>query len=366
MPGAKKIKTIQTKAISHAGNKWEVITVERNAVGDDDIELDIKYCGICHSDVHKVFDEFQPFVKTRYPCVPGHEIAGIAVKVGKNVTGIREGDKVGVGCIVDTCQGCQACKDGQEVYCFKGFTGTSNSPLNYGRVYTNTGYTLGGYTGKMVIHQNYAIRIPDKFPLEYAGPIFCSGITTYSPLAYWGALKGGMTIGVVGIGGLGQMAIAQAKAMGNTIVAISTSPHKRAMAMEMGASKFLISTDPEAMKAAAGSMNLILDTVSVDHDCTKFLGLLSYEGTVCMLGANKTVQQVMGHPLMFGRRSISGSCIGSIKETQDCIDFCHKHNIRPNAEFVTKEDLPTVYEKLQGKNDAGVKYVMDISKSLMD
>ena len=215
------------------------------------------------------------------------------------------------------------------------FTGTYNADINYGRVYTDRGYTMGGYSQKMTINQKFAIRIPDAYPLECAGPVFCAGITTYSPLAHWGALKGGMTIGVIGIGGLGQMGIRQAKAMGNVVTAISTSPHKEAMAKEIGATNFVISKDPESMKSAFGQLDLILNTVSADHDATVYMNLLSNEGTLVMLGVTKNVQPVTTMPLIYGRRSMSGSCIGSIKETQECIDFCHKKNIKPAIELIT-------------------------------
>jgi uncharacterized zinc-type alcohol dehydrogenase-like protein len=256
--------------------EFEKIKIKRNAVGADDVQLDVKYCGICHSDVHFTRAEIAA-VAACYPMVPGHEIAGIATKVGKNVKGIKVGDHVGVGCFVDSCMECQPCKAGYENGCDKFPTLTFNGKTVFGRISTDRDYTYGGYSKSMTVNSHFVIRIPKGYPLEKAGPVFCSGITVYTPLKEFGAIKGGKKVGVIGIGGLGQMAVNLAAAMGNEVTAISTSPKKKETAMSIGAKHFLVSTDADAMAKAVKSLDLIINTVSANHQISTYLPLLAFK-----------------------------------------------------------------------------------------
>jgi len=347
-------------AKSAADSEFGKIEIKRNVTGDDDITFDLKYCGICHTDVHIANNDMG---NTHYPCVPGHELAGVVTAVGKRVTKYKVGDRVGVGCIVDSCMGCDACKAGEEHMCGKGMTGTYNGDIKHGHIGTDSGWTYGGYSGSQTVHQNYIVKVPDGFPLEAAGPVFCAGITMYSPLCYWKANQGGMRVGIVGIGGLGQMGVRLAKAMGNTVTAISTSPNKEAAAREIGADNFVVSTDPASMTAAAKSLDLILNTVSASHDLNTYMGLLANKGVIVQLGLVMSPHPVMQLPLMFSKLSVAGSLIGGLPETQECIDFCHKHNIVPKIKVVTSSDLGEVYKALSAKNDSIIRNVLDIEAS---
>ena len=269
---------------------------------------------------------------------------------------MQVGDHVGVGCIVDSCFDCQDCQAGEEHLCEKGMTGTYDGQIKYGRIQTGSGWTFGGYSCSQTVHQRFVIKVPDGFPLEAAGPVFCAGITMYSPLVYWAADKGGKRVGIVGIGGLGQMGVRIAKAMGNTVTAISTSPNKEAAAREIGADNFVISTDPASMKEAAGSLDLILNTVSADHNLNTYLPLLAARGVLVQMGVALTPHPVSQFPLMFKKLSIAGSLIGGLPETQECIDFCHKHDIIPKIKLVNCTELERVYQELKNKNDTIIRY----------
>lgn len=343
---------------------FKKMTIKRNECGDDDVEFDVKFCGICHTDVHFAMDEAQPFRQTSYPCVPGHELAGIVTKVGKNVSNFKPGDRVGVGCLVDSCMGCRMCNQGEEQYCEKGFTMTYDFPMTHGHIATDHTVTYGGYSERYTVNKRYAVKIPDNYPLEAAGPIFCAGITMYSPLKHWGAASGGKNIGIVGIGGLGQMGVLLAKAMGNKVTAISTSRNKEAKAREIGADDFVVSTDEASMAGAAKSLDLIINTVSANHQLSSYLPLLRQDGTIVMVGVTMQPHQVMVMSLMMTRNSIAGSSVGGMPDTQEVIDFCAKKNIKPAIEIVTADQLKEVYDKLGSKNDAVVRYVLDITKSL--
>jgi len=347
-------------AKSAADSEFSKIEIKRNKTGDNDVTFELKYCGICHTDVHIANNEMG---STNYPCVPGHELAGIVTEVGKNVTKYKVGDRVGVGCIVYCCMQCKACKDGEEHLCDKGMTGTYNGDIKHGHIATDSGWTYGGYSASQTVHQNFIVKIPDGFPLEAAGPVFCAGITMYSPLCYWKANQGNMRVGIVGIGGLGQMGVRLAKAMGNTVTAISTSPNKEAAAREIGADNFVVSTDSESMKTAAKSLDLILNTVSASHNLNHYLGLLDVKGVLVQLGLVMTPHPVLQLPLMFSKHSIAGSLIGGLPETQDCIDFCFKHNIIPKVKVVNFKDLSGVYSELSNKNDSIIRNVLDIEAS---
>ena len=259
-----------------AKSSFKKIEIKRNKCGDDDVTFAVKFCGICHSDVHIAEDHLDVpgGKKTNYPCVPGHELAGVVTEVGRNVSKYKKGDTVGVGCISDSCMACTSCKEGEEMWCAKGMTSTYDKETTHGHIATDKGWTFGGYSQSQTVNQKFILKIPDGYPLSAAGPVFCAGITMFSPLSYWGAKSGGMRVGIVGIGGLGQMGVQLAKAMGNTVTAISTSPGKEAAAREIGADSFVVSTDPESMKRAAMTCDLILNTVSVNHEAAHYASLL--------------------------------------------------------------------------------------------
>jgi len=274
------------------------------------------------------------------------------------------GDAVGVGCVSDSCLTCDPCLAGEEHTCDQGMTMTYSSQIKHGHIATDSGYTYGGYSASQTVNTHFLVKIPSSFPLEAAGPIFCAAITMYSPLGHWGAKAGGKRVGIIGIGGLGQMGVRLAKAMGNEVTAISTSPDKEAAAKAIGADKFVVSTDAESMAAAANSLDLILNTVSASHDLTVYLPLLRRNGTLVQLGAVMTPHPVMQMPLMYKRTSIAGSLIGGLPETQECMDFCSQHNIVPQVEIIKASQLDEVYEALEKKNDGVKRYVLDVAASL--
>ena len=295
--------------------------INRGVCGDDHVKLELLYSGICHTDCHIGKNHLG---NTRYPCVPGHELIGRVTEVGKNVTKFKVGDNVGVGCMVDTCLECPQCLQGDEQYCHKGKCGTYNGNRKYGRVPGNQDLpTYGGYTASNVVHQHFVFSIPDSIPLELAAPILCAGITMYDPLKQWGATKGHkMVIGIVGIGGLGTMGIKIAKALGHDVVAISTSAAKKEMATAKGATHFVVSTDPESVKAHAGMCNLVLNTISADHDVNTYMPLLAKGGVMCELGLSMKPHTISQLPLIFNRTAITGSNIGGVAATQEVIELC--------------------------------------------
>lgn len=333
--------------------------IERNLPGDNDVQFEVLYCGICHTDVHYADPKF-PMGK--YPLVPGHELAGVVTKVGKKVSDVAVGDQVGVGCISDSCQNCSSCCESEENFCEKGFTMTYNTPIEHGHIKTNTNHTLGGYSGSMTVDRQYIVKVPAGYSLEKTGPILCAGVTMYSPLQHWNCEEGGKRVGIVGIGGLGQMGVRLAKAMGNEVTAISTSPNKEKMAREIGADNFVISSDPESMKTVAKSLDLILNTVSAPHDLTALIGLLARDGTVVQLGVVMPPHAI-NQMIFFRRVNLSGSLIGGMKATQDCIDFCAAKNIEPATKLITADKIGEVYAKLEAKNDQVLRYVLDIKAS---
>lgn len=343
------------------GGTFEKIDIERNEVGPEDVEFEIKYCGICHSDVH-IADNL--FGATKYPIIPGHELAGIVCKVGDKVTKYKVGDHVGVGCIVDSCMTCEPCSNGDEHICVGGFNMTYDSETKHGHIATNTGYTFGGYSERITMNQRYVVAIPDGYDLQLAGPILCAGVTMYSPLKYWGALKGGIKVGIVGIGGLGQMGIRLAAAMGCEVTAISTNVKKKKLVEEIGAKHFVVSTDPASMKAADSSLDLILNTISAPHEMSHYFGLLRRDATIVQLGLVVESHKVNQMPIMSKRIRVSGSFIGGMIDTQEVIDFCHAKKIKPEVEIITASQLDQVYEKLNAKHDSITRFVLDISKSL--
>jgi len=336
---------------AHAADKaLEPLQITRREPGAHDIQIDIAYCGICHSDLHQVRAEW---AGTQFPCVPGHEIVGRVSAVGAHVTSFKIGDLVGIGCIVDSCKHCEECDSGLENYC-DGMVGTYNFPT-----LDKPGWTLGGYSQKIVVHERYVLRIrhPEE-QLAAVAPLLCAGITTYSPLRHWNAGPG-KKIGVVGIGGLGHVGIKLAHAMGAHVVAFTTSESKREAAKALSANEVVVSRNAEEMTAHAKSLDLIIDTVAVSHELDAFLALLKRDGTLTLVGAPSTP-----HPspeifsLIFKRRSIAGSMIGGIPETQEMLDFCADHGIVADIELIRADEINDAYERML-KGDVKYRFVID-------
>ncbi|WP_175650086.1 NAD(P)-dependent alcohol dehydrogenase [Pseudomonas sp. Marseille-P9899] len=336
---------------AHASDKpLEPLTITRREPGAHDVQIDIAFCGICHSDLHQVRSEWEG---TQYPCVPGHEIVGRVTHVGAHVSGFKPGDLVGIGCIVDSCKHCADCDDGLENYC-DGMIGTYNFPTP-----DAPGWTLGGYSQQIVVHERYVLRITHpEAQLAAVAPLLCAGITTYSPLRTWGAGPG-KKVGVVGIGGLGHMGIKLAHAMGAHVVAFTTSESKREAAFELGADEVVVSRYAAEMAAHGKSFDLILNTVAAPHDLDAFLVLLKRDGTLALVGAPAT-----SHPspnvfnLIMKRRAIAGSMIGGIPETQEMLDFCAAHKIVADIELVRADQINDSYERML-KGEVKYRFVID-------
>ena len=322
---------------------------DRREPGPNDVLIDIKYCGVCHSDLHIAKNDLG---RTRYPLVPGHEIVGIVSKVGSGVTAHRAGDRVGVGCLVESCRHCAECVQGEEQFCPKS-VGTYNGKTSDGLP------TQGGYSTRVTVDQHFVLKIPDALPLDAAAPLLCAGITTYSPLRTW-KVKPGDKVGVIGLGGLGHMAVKLAAAMGAEVTVISTSDRKKADAMRFGAKDFLVSRDPEAMKAAAARFDLILNTVSVASELDAQVNLLARDGTMVMLGLATEAMPVHSLPLLWKRRRIAGSPIGGIRETQEMLDFCAAHGITSEIETIRMDQINEAYERML-KSDVRYRFVIDMA-----
>lgn len=330
-------------------------SLERRAPGAKDVEIAIAFCGVCHSDLHTAKNEWG---NTVYPCVPGHEIVGTVTKVGAAVTRFAVGDRVGVGCMVDSCRGCDACKSGMQQFCAKGATFTYNSPeLAQGAKEGAT--TYGGYAQSVVVDEGFVLRVPEKLDLAAAAPLLCAGITTYSPLRHWKVGKG-QKVGVVGLGGLGHMAVKIAHAMGAHVVLFTTSPKKAEDAKRLGADEVVSSKDPEAMAKHAGSFHFILDTVSAEHDVNAYIGLLRQDATLCLVGAPEKPLAVASFAVIFGRKSFAGSLIGGVEETQEMLDFCAEHGIVADIEKIAMNQINDAYERML-KSDVRYRFVIDTS-----
>ncbi|MFN4041036.1 MAG: NAD(P)-dependent alcohol dehydrogenase [Brevundimonas sp.] len=329
---------------------------DRRDPGADDVAIEIQFAGICHSDLHIVKNDLGG---TRYPIVPGHEIAGVVTAVGENVSRFKVGDRVGVGCMVDSCRQCRPCQEGEEQYCVPGMTQTYGSADPKGAAVGQT-ITQGGYSSAIVVDQNYVLRIPDSLPLDAAAPLLCAGITTYSPLRHW-KVRPGSKVAVVGLGGLGHMAVKQAAAMGAEVTVLSTSDRKKADAERMGAKHFLINSDKAAMQAAAEKFDLIINTVSATHEIAGHLNLLAKDGTMVMLGLTTEGLPVFAMPLLWRRRSVAGSLIGGIRETQEMLDFCAANDIACDIEVIAPDQINEAYARLE-KSDVRYRFVIDMSR----
>jgi alcohol dehydrogenase (NADP+) len=316
-----------------------------------DVQINILYCGVCHSDLHQARNEWS---STIYPCVPGHEIVGRVTKVGSRVRKFKEGDIAAVGCMVDSCRACPSCEAGYEQFCENGFTLTYNSEDKH-----SGGVTYGGYSESIVVDEAFALRVPDKLDLAATAPLLCAGITTYSPLRYWNVGKG-QKVGVVGLGGLGHMAVKFAKAFGADVALFTTSPKKRPDALRLGAREVIVSSDENEMKKHLNSFDFILDTVSGEHDLNAYLQLLKLDGTLTLVGAPENPLPIAAFDLLFKRRRLAGSIIGGIQETQEMLDFCAEHNITSDIELIRIQQINEAYERLL-KSDVKYRFVIDMA-----
>ncbi|MCF4101265.1 NAD(P)-dependent alcohol dehydrogenase [Gillisia sp. M10.2A] len=331
------------------------LDIKRRDTTTQDVEIDILYCGVCHSDIHTARNDWKG---SKYPVVPGHEIIGRVLSVGDNVSKFKEGDLVGVGCMVDSCQTCNSCKEDLEQYCENGATFTYNSPDKH-----LGGQTYGGYSEKVVVDEKFVLKVPENIDLKAAAPLLCAGITTWSPLRHW-KVKKGDKVGVIGLGGLGHMGVKFAHALGAHVVMITTSPSKTSDAKELGADEVLISKDSEQMKAHANSFDFLLNTIPVGHDTNPYIGLLKRDASMVMVGAIEPLDPIHGGGLIAGRKRIAGSIIGGIKETQEMLDFCGEHNIVSDIEMIKMQDINNAYERII-KSDVKYRFVIDM-KSLKE
>ncbi|WP_437599325.1 NAD(P)-dependent alcohol dehydrogenase [Sorangium sp. So ce590] len=326
---------------------------DRREPGEHDVVIAISHCGICHSDIHQARGEWG---NSMYPMVPGHEIVGHVKAVGKGVTKFREGDRVGVGCFVDSCRVCGSCQEGLEQYCASGMVATYNGMERDGKT-----PTFGGYSDVLVTDENYVLRVPTSLDPAAVAPLLCAGITTYSPLRHWN-VGPGQRVAVVGLGGLGHMGVKFAASLGAEVTVISTSRRKEADARRLGANHFLVSTDPSAVASAAGSFDFILDTVSASHDVNALIGTLRRDGTLVLVGAPEKPLEIGAFGLLLGRRRFAGSAIGGIKETQEMLDYCGERGIVSDVEVIPIQQVNEAYERTV-KGDVRYRFVIDM-KSL--
>jgi len=325
--------------------------IDRREPRDDDVSIRIDYCGICHTDIHFVGNDWG---RTVYPLVPGHEIVGTVTAVGPGVTKYRPGDRVGVGCLVDSCRRCEACRDGLEQYCLEGFTATYNGEDRH-----DGSVTFGGYSEAIVVSERFVLRMPDTLDAAASAPLLCAGITTYSPLKHFG-VGAGHRVAVVGMGGLGHMGIKFARALGAQVTLFTRSEGKREEALRQGADGVVISTDESQMKAAAGRFDFILDTVPVQHDLNPYVNALKHDGTLILVGLLEPVEPPLdAGAVVFRRRAVAGSLIGGLPETQEMLDFCAEHGIVCDIEMLDIGDVNAAYERMQ-RSDVRYRFVIDM------
>lgn len=326
--------------------------IERREAGPHDVKIDILYCGVCHSDLHTARGEWDG---TKYPCVPGHEIVGKVVAIGAHVTKFAPGDRVGVGCMVDSCRECESCKAGNEQYCYAANVGTYN-----GKDTHLGGHTFGGYSASITVDEDFVLRIPDGLPLDATAPLLCAGITLYSPLMHWHAGPS-KRVGIVGLGGLGHMGVKIARALGAHVTMITTSPAKAKDAQKLGAHEVIISTDKAQMKAAEKTFDLLMNTVSATHDFNAISRLLKVDGTHVLLGVPPTDFPPPSVGRMIGNRlTLAGSTIGGIRETQDMLEFCAQHNIVSDIETIRMDQIDDAYERML-RGDVKYRFVIDMA-----
>lgn len=342
--------SVKSYAAQSAEKPLAPYALDRREPGADDVEIEILYCGVCHSDIHTARNEWGG---TSYPVVPGHEIVGKVSRIGGNVSKFKVGDTVGVGCFVDSCGHCENCKDDQEQYCENGNTQTYNSLEQDKKT-----ISYGGYSSHIVVTQGFVLSVSDKLPLEKVAPLLCAGITTYSPLRHWG-VKAGDKLAVVGLGGLGHMAVKLAASMGAEVTMLSRSAAKEKDAAELGAKHFKLTTDKDTMKELANSFDFIIDTVSADHDYNEYLALLRTNGVMILLGVPPAHIPVGAGALIFGRRSLVGSLVGGIKETQEMLDYCAEHGITSDVEVISIDQINEAFERTIS-GDVHYRFVIDM------
>jgi uncharacterized zinc-type alcohol dehydrogenase-like protein len=341
---------INAYAAQNATTPLEPFNIERRAPGANDVQIEILYCGVCHSDIHQVRNEWGGSI---YPMVPGHEIVGRISKVGVEVKNFKVGELAGVGCFVDSCRTCASCLASEEQYCDLGMVGTYNGRDKEGNP------TYGGYSTQIVVDEKYTLHVSEKLPIEGIAPLLCAGITTYSPLRHWKIGKG-HNVAVVGLGGLGHMAVKFAASFGATVTVLSTSKSKEQDALNLGAHHFEVTTNPETMKKLQGSFDFILSTISAQHDYNQYLGLLTLNGTMVVVGVPPQPSTVHAFSLIGKRRSIAGSLIGGIEETQEMLDYCAANKIVSDVEVIKISQVNEAYERML-KGDVRYRFVIDIA-----
>ncbi|XP_027178562.1 8-hydroxygeraniol dehydrogenase-like [Coffea eugenioides] len=353
MAGKNEVRTYGLAARDTSG-VFSPVEFARRATGEEDVRFKVLYCGICHADLHSAKDDFG---HTSYPVVPGHEIVGEVTEVGSKVTNFKIGDKVGVGCFVGSCRSCEQCSNDLEPYCPK-------RVMTYGSIDEDGTRTRGGYSNEMVVKEHFAIRWPENLPLDGGAPLLCAGCTLYSPLMYYGLSKPGTHLGIVGLGGLGHVGVKFAQAMGLKVTVISSSNRKKAEAVDrLGVDSFLVSTDPEQMQTAMGTLDGIIDTVSAFHPVMPLISLLKPHGKLIVVGAPNKPLEVEIIPLLTGRKMIGSSAAAGIKETQEMIDFAAKHNITADVEVIPANYVNKAMERLE-KGDVRYRFVIDIGNTL--
>ena len=327
------------------------LSIDRRDLRDEDVAIDIAFCGVCHSDLHAARNDWK---RTTYPFVPGHEIVGTVSAVGAGVTKFKAGDKVAIGTVVDSCRHCDACEDHEEQYCREGMTGTYN-----GKDRVDGTTTYGGYSSSIVVAEPYVLRVPDGLDMARTAPLLCAGITTYSPLKNWN-VGPGSRVGVIGLGGLGHMGVKFAKALGAEVTMITTSPEKGADAQRLGADKVLVSTDQAAMKAATRSFDFLLDTIPVAHEMLPYLQLLDRKGTLCIVGAIDMLPTFHTGILLMKQAAVSGSGVGGIAQTQEMLDLCAEKGILAECEVIAMDDINAAFERME-KGDVKYRFVIDMA-----
>lgn len=337
-------------AAKAANDSLHPYTIERRELHNKDVLIEIDFCGVCHTDLHFVNNDWG---MTEYPVVPGHEIVGKITDVGSSVSKFKIGDTAAIGCMVNACGKCESCKTGNEQYCHAGFTATYNSPID-----DPGGFTYGGYSQRIVADESFVLKIPVNLELTGTAPLLCAGITTYSPLQHWSVTKG-MKVGVVGLGGLGHMGVKFAHAMRAHTVMITTTPEKGNDAKSLGADEVLLSTDTDAMAKEVGEFDFILNTIPVDHNIDPYLDLLKVDGTMCVVGAVEPLSRVNAAQLMFGRKKLAGSLIGGIQQTQEMLNFCGEHNIISDVEVIRMDQIQEAFERLVNC-DVKYRFVIDM------
>lgn len=342
---------IKGYAAQSAQSPLAPFSFERRDPGPHDVRIDILYCGVCHSDLHQARNDWG---NSLYPMVPGHEIVGRVVAVGAHVKKLKVGDFAGVGCMVDSCRHCAPCEADLEQYCVEGATVTYN-----GRERGSDRLTFGGYSEQVVVEERFVVKIPAHMDLKAVAPLLCAGITTYSPLRHWKVGKG-QRVGIIGLGGLGHMGVKIAKALGAHVVMITTSPDKGKDALRLGADELLVSRDPDQMAKSQGTFDFLLNTIPVSHDVNPYLALLKLDGTMALVGALTPLDPIAGGNLIRGRRTLAGSMIGGMAETQEMIDFCAEHGIVSDVEMIRIQDINTAYERLL-KSDVRYRFVIDMA-----